>query len=208
MTGERLLFEAFSRQKHISLLITVSMRLRRHIFVGERSYMIFLPQRPQTSATECSVDRVGTSTLEGLKKRCAKYCVSPKTSPRSWDALYKELVRRPKIYAEQHQAVMRLYHPQHPDSWPLLSWWRLAEADQDHPIYKVVSRSSMLTLVETCRDMRLVLEHQGHHKEAQWLEKFVLEVFPRDKEFWGKSLRERLNVHGRILPSLQSFKET
>jgi hypothetical protein len=66
----------------------------------------------------------------------------------------------------------------------------------------------MLTLVETARDMRLVLNYQGHHKEAQWLKKFVLEVFPFDKEFRGRSRRERLTVDGKPLPSLQPFKDT
>ena len=143
-------------------------------------------------------------TYEEMRKAL---CVT-KTSPRLWDAFYKELARRPRIYAEQHQAEMKLHHPQHPDPWPLLKWWRKAEKYQDHPLRRMKSRASMISTVEICRDMRLVLKYQGHHKEAQWLEKFVSKIFPRDKDFWGLSRRERLTVDGKPLPSLQSFNDT
>lgn len=42
-----------------------------------------------------------------------------KTSPRLWDALYKAFDQRPKRHAEQNQAELKLYHPQHPDPWPM-----------------------------------------------------------------------------------------
>jgi hypothetical protein len=130
------------------------------------------------------------------------------TSPRLWDALYEEMGKRPKRFAEQLQAELKLYHPQHPDPWPLLKWWRKAEHYQDHPLRRIESRSSMISTVEICRDLRLVLKHQGHHKDAQWPKNFVLEVFPFDKEFRGRSRRERLTVDGKPLPSLQSFRDT
>jgi hypothetical protein len=95
-----------------------------------------------------------------------------------------------------------------PSPRPLLEWWRKAEKYQDHPLHGIESRASIVYTVEICRHMRLVLKHQGHHKDAHWLKKFVFEVFPLGKEFPGKSHRERLTVDGRILPSLQSFKYT
>ena len=87
--------------------------------------------------------------------------VFTKTSSRLWDAFHNEMGKRPLRFSEQHQAMMQLYHPRHPNPW------REAEENQTHPLHRVESRTSMLKLVEVCRDIRLVLNHQGNHKAAQ-----------------------------------------
>jgi hypothetical protein len=94
-----------------------------------------------------------------------------------------------------------LYHPRHPNPWPMLEWWRKAESDMGHAVRVIESRSSVHLMVEVTRDIRLVLEHQGHHKEAQWLKDFIYKVFPSYKKYSGKSRRERLTVDGKPLPS-------
>lgn len=116
------------------------------------------------------------------------------TRLKMWDAFYLYIGKRPKYYAAQHQATMKLYHPQQPDPWPLYRWWRDAKHDSNHPLHSVRARSSMLAAVETPRDLRITLKHFGHHKEAVWLEAFTLELFPRNKRYSGKSTRERLGV--------------
>lgn len=121
-----------------------------------------------------------------------------------WDAFYKEMGKRPLRFSEQLQAMMQLHHPQKPNPWPMFEWWRKAREDQTHPLHAVVSRTASVTLVEVGRDVRLVLEHQGNYKEAQWLKSLLSEIFPKDRVFLGKSRRERLSVEGKPLPSFQS----
>lgn len=124
-----------------------------------------------------------------------------KTSPRLWDAFYNEIGKRPLRFSEQLQAMMQPYHPQHPNPWPMFEWWRKAEEDQTHPLHRVESRTSMLKLLEVCRDIRLVLNHQGNHKAAQLLKAFPFEVFPEGRVYSRKPRRERQSVDGKPLPS-------
>jgi hypothetical protein len=114
-----------------------------------------------------------------------------KTSPLLWDAFYTEIGKRPGAFAEQNQATMRLHHRRHPDPWPLLKFWRQAEHNENHPLRRINSHSGATAAVESGRDMRLVLKHQGRYKEAAWVKKFTAELWPRDARPTGKPRRER-----------------
>jgi hypothetical protein len=113
-----------------------------------------------------------------------------------------EIGKRPGSFGQQNQAVMKLHHPQHPDPWLLMEFWRQAEQDETHPLRRVKSRTASIALVENSRDIRIVLKHLGHHEEAAWIKKFTAELFPRDGGPTGMSRRERNTVNGKPLPSL------
>lgn len=123
------------------------------------------------------------------------------TSPRLWDAFYAEIDKRQGRSNEADQATMRLFHPQRPDPWPYLKFLRRVEKDQNHPLRHIKVRSGAIALIEIARDLRLVLKHQGHYKEAAWVRKFALELYPQNKHPTGLSERERLIVVHRPLPS-------
>ncbi|CAD0095642.1 unnamed protein product [Aureobasidium mustum] len=118
----------------------------------------------------------------------------PNTSLALWDAFYVWNGKGPKRFAPLLQARMKLYHPQQPDPWPLYKWWQAASHGQDHPLHSITSKKAAISSVEQCRDLRLVLRHLGHHKEADWLKRFLFKLFPRNKQFSGKTTRERLSM--------------
>jgi hypothetical protein len=124
------------------------------------------------------------------------------TNLKLWDAFYMERGKRPGYSVEESQATMRLYHPQHPDPWPLLRFWRQAEHNEKHSLRRIKARSRTIAMIEVGRDMELVLEHQGYHEGAEWVRKFAQELFLRDSRPPGRSGRERLTVDGKPLPSL------